>query len=309
MYRYILSRILQALVTIVIVSIVVFSLSAFSGNPALLMLGPDASNEDIAAMEKRLGTDKPIPVQYWNWAKHAITGDLGDSIQLKRPVKDLIRERLPNSLQLGAVTFGFSVVIALVLGTVAGVMRGSFVDFIVRFFTNIGHAAPSFWVAIVAISIFAVRFDILPAAGKGGPSTFVLPAVTLGMATIAGMMRLLRSSMIEVLSSDYIRVARAKGLEPRVVILRHAIRNALLPLITVAGLLLATIVTGSVIAETIFAWPGIGLLGFRAIQEHDFPVIQGVVLVGAVTIAFANLVVDILYGYIDPRIRLHRSAS
>jgi peptide/nickel transport system permease protein len=219
---------------------------------------------------------------------------------------DLIAARLPNSFKLAGAAFTASIVIAVVLGTIAAVWRNTPWDLIVRITGVLGLAVPSFWIGILLIDLFAVDLGWLPVAGTGGPKHFIMPAIVIGSTAVAGMMRLLRSQLIEVLNSDYIRTARAKGLAGPAVVMGHALRNALIPVLTVAGVFFAGLLGGSVVAESIFAWPGIGQLAYQAVTARDFPVMQAVVLITGAIIVGMNLLVDLLYGVIDPRIRMAR---
>ncbi|MBI2867167.1 MAG: ABC transporter permease [Chloroflexi bacterium] len=307
MTQYIINRFLQALVTIFAVSIIVFGLARSTGDPAYLMLPPTATNEEIEQMRHILGTDRPIPVQYWTFAKRAVQGDLGDSIRLRQPVTKLLRQRLPNSMRLAGLSMSVALTLAFVFGVTAAIWRNSPVDVGARLLGIIGQSLPSFWVAIVFIEIFSVRLGLLPSSGIGGFNHYILPAAVIGWFATAGMMRLLRAQLIEVLGSEYIKTARAKGLAPPVVIVRHAIRNAVIPVITFAGIYFALLLTGSVVVETVFAWPGVGRLAYEAILFRDFPLIQGVNLLAGAIVVSINLLVDILYGVVDPRIRYSRS--
>ncbi len=309
MTNYILNRVLQSILTLFLVMLVVFFASRFSGDPALLILPIDATDVEVEQMREILGTDKLVLVQFGKFLARAGTGDFGESIQHRVPVADLLKSRLPNSFYLATAALVATIVGAFVLGTVAAVWRNSPIDLIARLIGILGLSLPSFWIGILLMSLFAVRWEVLPVAGTGGPSHYVLPAIVIGSTAAAGMMRLLRSQLIEVLSSDYIRTARAKGLGGLTVVGGHALRNALIPVLTVAGVFFAGLLGGSVVAETIFAWPGVGQLAFQSVSSRDFPLMQGVVLVTGVIIVGINLAVDLLYGVIDPRIRMARSGQ
>lgn len=303
MQRYILMRTIQALVTLFLVSMLIFWLARLSGDPLDVMLPMEASAEDYARARKHLGLDKPLPVQYAKYISQAVTGDLGTSIRAKIPVSQMIMERLPNSLRLAAFSITIALLLALLLGMAAAVKKGSIVDTISRFIAVAGMSIPIFWLAIMAILLFSVHLGLLPSSRAGGFKHYILPAAVLGWSFSAPMMRMLRSSMLEVLDSEYVKLARLKGVKERWVIWWHALRNALIPVITFAGFYLGLLVGGVVVTETVFAWPGIGLLAYEAVIWKDYPLIQGVVLFITSSVLTINLCVDILYAYIDPRIR------
>jgi len=303
MTRFIIIRLIQGVVTLIVISMVIFALARASGDPVMLMAPPMATLEDIEVIRKHLGLDKSLPEQYWVFLKNMAKGDLGQSIQNRRDVTTLIWERLPNtvSLSLSAIALGISV--SLILGVTAACRRGTWLDNGVRYLAILGQALPSFWLAIVAISIFAVALGWLPTSGMGSPANYVLPVLTLSFFMLPIYTRLIRSSMLEVLDSEYVKLARIKGLSERVVIWKHALRNAIIPVLTAAGITFATIITGAVIIETVFAWPGLGRLMAEAMIRRDFPVIQASVMLVAVVVLMVNLLVDIAYAYVDPRIR------
>lgn len=303
MARFIILRILQALITLIVISVVVFALARASGDPVMLMAPAQASLEDIEALREYLGLDKSLPEQYWVFLKNVAKGDLGESIKTRRPVATIIGERLPYTVQLALPAIFIGIFVSLILGVTASCNRATWIDSLVKFIAILGQALPSFWLAIVAIQIFAVSLKWLPTSGLGGPDHFILPVLTMSFFMLPIMTRLIRSSMLEVLDSEYVKLARIKGLSERIVIWKHALRNAIIPLLTAAGITFATIVTGAVIIETVFAWPGIGRLIAEAVVGRDFPVTQAVVLLVAVMVLGVNLIVDILYAYVDPRIR------
>jgi ABC-type dipeptide/oligopeptide/nickel transport system permease component len=282
---------------------VVFALARASGDPVMLMAPAQASLEDIEALRQYLGLDKSLPEQYWVFLTNVVQGDLGESIRSRRPVATIIGERLPYTVQLGLAAIVIGLTTSLILGVTASVRRGTWIDSLVKFIAILGQALPSFWLAIVALQIFAASLGWLPAGGIGGPDHYVLPILTMSFFMLPIMTRLVRSSMLEVLDSEYIKLARIKGLSEMWVVWKHALRNAIIPLLTAAGITFATIVTGAVIIEMVFAWPGIGRLIAEAVIARDFPVTQAVVLLVAVMVLGVNLVVDILYAYVDPRIR------
>jgi peptide/nickel transport system permease protein len=303
MTRFIIIRIFQALITLIVISMIVFALARASGDPVMLMAPAPASLADIQALREYLGLEKSLPEQYWVFLKNVVKGDLGESIHTRRPVATIIGERLPYTIQLGLSAIVIGLTTSLILGVTAAYKRGTWIDSVVKFIAILGQALPSFWLAIVAIQIFAVVLGWLPASGTGGPDHYILPILTMSFFMLPIMTRLMRSSMLEVLDSEYIKMARIKGLSEVKVVWKHALRNAIITLLTAAGITFATIVTGAVIIEMVFAWPGIGRLIAEAVMARDFPVTQAVVLLVAVVVLGVNLVVDILYAYVDPRIR------
>ena len=305
MQRYIAGRLIQCLVTLLVISLLVFALARLTGNPLDVMLPIDASAEIQAEMSRELGLDQPVYVQYARFVQSLLHGDLGTSIRTRKPVAELIGLRLPNTLKLVSFSTGMALLIALPLGVIAATRKSGFWDVAARTVALFGQSVPTFWAGIVLITIFAVNLDILPAGRKEGIESYVLPAVTLGLFgfMLAGVVRLLRGSMLDVLDSEYVKFARMKGLAESVVTWKHALKNALIPVVTFVGFYFGILMAGSVVVETVFAWPGIGRLAFEAVQWRDYPVIQGVVLLVSTIILAANLVVDILYAYIDPRIR------
>ena len=308
MGRFLARRALTTVITLLAVTVLVFVLARMTGDPRVLLLGDQTqtSQEQWDAWGREFGLDKPLVVQYFIYLGKLVRGDLGDSILQRRPVAQLMLERLGNSAQLAAVAFGFSIVIGIPLGILAAVTRGSSWDYIGRTFAMLGHAAPSFWVGIVLILVFAVQLNWFPTSRKvEGLSSFVLPAITLGWASAGGQLRLMRSSMLEVLDAEYIRLARAKGVSRRVVILKHAVRNAFMAPLTYAGLTLAGLITGTIIVETVFAWPGLGRLAIWAVNNFDYPILQGVILFVTFVFVFTAFATDVLYAVLDPRIR-HR---
>ncbi|MEE8304545.1 MAG: ABC transporter permease [Candidatus Tectomicrobia bacterium] len=303
MQRYILRRFLQALVALFIMSVLIFGLVRLTGDPTLLMLPEDATAEDIAILQRALGLDRPLPVQYWLFISNAIQGDFGRSIKGQLPVGDIIKERLPHSIRLGAASLLVTLVIALPLGVLAAVNKGSLLDTVAQVVAVLGQSMPMFWVGIVLIQIFAVYLRLLPSGGMGSLAHYILPAFTLGWWLVAGIMRLLRSSLLEVLDGEFVKLARLKGLSETRVIWKHALRNALIPVVTLGGIYMAALITAAILVETVFAWPGVGRLVYESIVFRDFPVVQAVVLLTAGFVIITSLVVDILYAYLDPRIR------
>jgi peptide/nickel transport system permease protein len=304
MQRYLLKRILQAIVTLFLMSIIVFLLGRLSGDPVPLLLGDLATKEDVELVTRELGLDKPIPVQYAIFLKKALQGDLGRSIRgARRPVVAQIVERIPASFQLAVAAMLLSIIIGIPIGVISAVRRGSFLDTAGRVLAMLGQSMPAFWVGIVLMYIISVQFRLLPTSGYGSFKQIILPAVSLSGISLAGIVRLTRSSMLDVLSGEYVKLARIKGLSERMVIWKHAFSNSLIPVLTFLGTLLTGLMTGVVVIETIFAWPGLGRLAWEAVSTRDFPMIQAVVLFITFMFVTANLVVDILYAYVDPRIR------
>jgi len=301
--RFVLSRVLQSLVALAILSVVVFILARATGDPLHLILPMSASEEDYAYARRYLGLDRPYVEQYFSFVGKALTGDFGTSLRARRPVSELIRERLPNSLRLALFAMGVSLSVAFPLGVLAAVKKGTWIDRTAQVIAVLGQSLPTFWVAIVLVEFVAGRLQWLPAGGISGFTSYVLPGFTLGWFVVAGMMRLLRSGMLEVLDSEYVKLARVKGVVERRVVWLHALKNALIPVVTFAGIYFAILVTTAIVVETVFAWPGLGRLAYEGISSRDFPVIQAVVLTTAAIVAAVNLGVDLLYAVIDPRIR------
>jgi ABC-type dipeptide/oligopeptide/nickel transport system permease component len=303
MQQYIFRRLLQGVLVLVLLAVIVFALGRATGDPVSLMLPEDATKEDRARLREILKLDKPYPVQFYTFIRGAITGDFGKSIRYGEPALDLFFQRLPNTLKLLPLSIAIGLAMAIPLGVISAVHRGTMIDKISTVIAVFGLAAPSFWVGIVLIYIFSVQFQLLPSAMMGGPKHYVLPAVTLGIGLVAGMTRLVRSSMLEVLDTEFVKLARIKGLSERVVVWKHCLRNALIPVLTLAGIYLALLITGAIVVETVFAWPGVGRLAYEAVIGRDYPLLQTVILLKAVIILAINLGVDISYAYVDPRIR------
>jgi peptide/nickel transport system permease protein len=290
-------------VALAILSVVVFILARATGDPLTLILPMSASQEDYDNARRYLGLDRPYLEQYLSFVGRAVTGDFGNSLRARRPVNELLRERLPNSMKLAAFSMAVSLLIAFPLGVVAAVHKDTAVDRAAQVIAVLGQSLPTFWVAIVLVEVVAGRLQWLPAAGMDSMASYVLPGFTLGWFVVAGMMRLLRSGMLEVLDSEYVKLARVKGVAERRVVWQHALKNALIPVVTFAGIYFSILVTTAIVVETVFAWPGLGRLAYEAITGRDFPVIQAVVLTTAAIVAAVNLGVDLLYAVIDPRIR------
>lgn len=303
MQRYILNRIIQSVFTLLAVSFIIFSMSRLSGDPLNLLLDISATQEDKTILAKKLGLDKSFMEQYGIFLGNAIRGDLGTSIVTKAPVINLLFDRAINTFELGAVAFGMSLLIALPVGVYSAVKRGTFLDILFRVISISGQSIPVFWLGLMLIFLFGVILKILPTGGKGGVLSFILPSITLGWYVAAGIMRLTRTSMLEVLRTDYMRLARIKGLSEWVVIWKHGFKNAALPVLTFAVILFVMMLGGAVVTETVFAWPGLGRLVISSVTWRDYPVVQATVLFLSILYISANLLVDILYAYLNPRIR------
>lgn len=307
MKRFLMFRIGQSLITILMVMFVVFVAARVAGDPVTLLVDFDATQEDIDKLKDDLGLNDPLPVQFIDFVGDALRGDFGTSFRTSRPAMGEVLERVPASLQLASLSLAFALIISIPLGVLAAITRGSSLDVFARFLALVGQAAPNFWIGLMMIFFFSVRLGWLPTGGRGGFDHMIMPAITLGTAGAASLARLTRSAMLDVLNSDYVTMARAKGLPRRTVIFKHALRNAMIPVVTILGLRIGTLVSGSLIVELIFAWPGVGRLVIQAINVSDFPVVQAAILLTASAVVIANLLTDIAYMLIDPRIRYIRS--
>lgn len=312
MSRYIATRLLATLPVALGVATVVFIVIRLSGDPIDLMLPPDASREQREDLRQRLGLDAPPHVQYLTWLGHLIVGDLGRSLVTGEPVADLVFRRLGPTVLLTVAALALAVVFGVLLGTAAGVDRNGGIDRLSMVVAVLGTSMPSFWLGLLLLLVFSVHLGWLPTGGMFSPrgprladlpSHLFLPAFTLAAWSMALIARLTRSSMLEVIGEDFIRTARAKGLRERAVVVRHALKNALIPVVTVVGLQVGNLLGGAVIVEAIFSWPGVGSLMLMGISQRDFPLVQGAVLVVALAFVLVTLLVDLLYVYLDPRIR------
>jgi peptide/nickel transport system permease protein len=301
--RFILRRILQSVLLLFVLALVIFAMARVSGNPADLLLREDATQEDRAHLMRALGLDRPLHEQLYIFLSGAVRGDLGDSIRYRRPAAEVFFERLPNTLRLLPLAMVGALAIAIPLGVLAAVYRGTLIDRVSGAIAVLGIATPSFWLGIILIYVFSIKLGVLPSSRMGGPSHYVLPAVTLGVFLVAGMMRLVRSSLLEVMGSEFVKLARLKGLSQTVVIWKHCLRNALIPVTTLFGVYFALLITGAIVTETVFAWPGVGRLTYEAVIFRDYPLLQAVILLKAIIVLGVNLGVDILYAYLDPRVR------
>ena len=311
MLGYIRSRLIQLIPVLFIVSVIIFFIMhALPGDPAMLMLmgaeGGSVTPERIAELRTHMGLDDPLYVQYFRFMVGAVRGDLGESIRLRAPVSEIIMERFGSTLQLSLVGLGFSVIFGLALGILAALKPNSWIDFFSMIFAYVGVSMPIFWLGLLLILLFSFQLDWFPPAGGEGWNALVLPGITIGLASAGIISRLTRSGLIEVFNEDYIRTARAKGIEEWKLISRHAMKNALIPVVTIVGLQFGSMMAGAVVTETVFSRPGLGRLIVSAILWKDYPLVQGTVLFMALLYVGANLMVDISYAYIDPRIHYNK---
>ncbi len=305
MKAYLLRKLIALPLILIGVSFIVFiAVRALPGDPARLMAGPDATEAALEGVRRRLGLDQPVLVQYGYFILNALQGDLGLSLRSKIPVTKEIADRFPNTLMLALVSYAFAVVIGVGAGVVAAVHRGRWPDQIVMIVAILAASLANFWLALMAMNFFAVQLRWLPLMGTGTWAHYVLPSLTLALLPAAIIARMTRSSMVEVLGQDYIRTARAKGLDEATVYRKHALRNAMIPIITIIGLNFGAVVSGAVVAETVFAWPGIGRLLVDAVRFRDYPVIQGVTLLAVALVVVVNLMADLLISVVNPRVRM-----
>jgi peptide/nickel transport system permease protein len=303
MARYLIGRVAQTVLSMLVVVSIVFVLTRLSGNPVYLLLDVNATQRDQEILTRHLGLDKPLVVQYGLYVANIVVGDFGNSIISRRPVVEHIWERLPATVELGFVAMFLSILIGVPLGMYSAVGRGGIMDSGARVFAVLGQSMPAFWLGLMLILFFGVVLGVLPAGGRGTVWHLILPAFTLGYFTSAAILRLTRSAMLEVLGSDYIKFARLKGLHEQVVLWKHGLRNALLPVVTFAVLLFVQFLGGAVVTETVFAWPGLGRLILESITTRDYPIVQAGVLVLSALYLTGNLLVDLLYSYLNPKIR------
>lgn len=301
---FIAGRALQAVIVLFGVSALVFFSLYLTGDPALLMLPPEATAEEIAAFRQAMGFDQPVYVQYGHFLAGLLHGDLGNSLRFQRPAMELVLDRLPATAILAIAALTWSTLLGLALGIVAAVWRGTILDYLARIVAVLGQAIPVFWLALLLIIIFSLKLHWLPSGGIGGLSHLILPTIALGAYYLSAVSRLVRSSLIETLAQDYVRTAWAKGLSSWRVVMRHALRNALIPVVTVQGMQFAALLGGALITEMVFAWPGIGRLAVQAIQTRDFPLVQAVVILIAFIFTLMNFLIDLLYLILNPRIRI-----
>jgi peptide/nickel transport system permease protein len=303
-WQLLLRRLVRSVLVLLGVTVVVFAVvRVIPGDPVRLMLPVDATAADVESFRERMGFNRPIHEQYGTYLWGLLAGDLGRSMRYRRPVLELVLERLPATIQLAGVATVLALLVAVPAGILSAVKRDTAFDGAFMLLTVAGQSVPIFWLGIVMILVFSVRLHWLPTSGRGSVEQMVMPTIALATYVMALLGRLTRSCMLEVLSQDYVRTARAKGLHEWVVTGRHALKNAVIPIVTVLGLQVGTLLGGSVIIETVFAWPGMGTLAVGAIYNRDYPLVQGAVLVAAVIFVAINLAVDLLYLYLDPRIR------
>ena len=305
MLVYTVKRFGMALLVMLAVSLITFTLLRLSGDPAAAMAGENATSEDIEYVRKHYGFDRPLPVQYWDWATKAMRGDFGRSIYLKQPVADIIVDKAPVTMKLGAIALTFALVLSIPLGVLAAMRPNTLTDRTALTIAVIGQAFPSFFFALILIYVFGVGLRWLPITGTDTWLHFIMPAVTLGYYATPAIMRLTRAGMIEVLGSDYIRTARAKGLRPGVVLFKHALRNAIIPVVSLSAVQLGFMLGGSIVIETIFSMHGIGRLAWQSIQRSDFEMMQAIVLTIACFYIVLTFLADLLNAFLDPRIRVH----
>ena len=304
MTNYLIRRLFQSIFVLLGVSMIVFMLVQMSGDPVLQMLaGTAATEEDLQALRTELGYNDPLVTQYGRYLLSVLQGDLGDSIRFKRPALELVLDRLPATALLAVTALVFALVVAIPVGILSAVRRNTWIDHFGMVLALLGQSIPLFWLGIMLVLIFAVELQWLPPAGAGSWQHLILPAITLGLYPMARIARIMRSSLLDVLQEEYMTTAKAKGLRERTVVTTHGLRNAALPVVTIVGLMFGTLMGGAVITETIFAWPGVGLLTMQAIQNRDYTLVQTSVLVISVIFIFVNLITDVVYVYFDPRIR------
>jgi peptide/nickel transport system permease protein len=307
MTRFIIVRIIQSIVALIGITVLVFFLLRASGDPVNMIRTPSMTEAQVEAIYHQLGLDKPVIQQLWIYIRDLAQGDLGTSLLERRSVTELIAVALPNSLKLGVTSFVLGMGLAFILGVLAATNRDSLGDNGVKFLAILGQALPGFWVGIMLLLIFYDKLGWLPVGGGVKPADYVMPVATEIFFIMPGMMRLVRSTMLDVLDSEYIKLARIKGLSERVVIWKHALRNAVISPLTILGMLFALVISGAVVTEQIFNWPGMGRLALQATISRDFPIVQSIVLIVAIIVLGINLLVDITYAYVDPQIRYQRT--
>lgn len=300
--RYIIKRLFYAIISLFVLSLMIFLLVRLTGDPALVIAGPDASKADIQAMRLEFGLDKPVHVQYALFLAKIFKGDMGKSFTYRIPAFELYMQRLPASIELALAAMALSLILGLPIGIIAAVKVDKGWDRFGKIIALLGMSMPSFWLGLLMILLFSITLKWLPTSGREGVANLIMPAIALSGYFTAAHMRLTRSSMLEVLGSEYVKLARIKGLPEFRVILKHAFKNALLPVVTLAGINFVLMINIAVVIESIFSWPGIGLLFYQAIEFRDFPVVQTVVIFAGIMFILINLLVDILYAYIDPRV-------
>jgi ABC-type dipeptide/oligopeptide/nickel transport system permease component len=300
---FLASRLLRAAIALWLVSTVVFVVMRLSGDPVPLLLPPDAPRSEFARVRAELGLDRPLPVQYAIFLGSILSGDFGQSLRFRQPAIRVVVDYLPATFELGFAAFALALLVALPIGIVSAVTRNSAIDQVTMGLALVGQSAPTFFIGILLILIVSLKLGLLPTSGREGWQSLVLPAFTLGAFAMASIARLTRSSVLEVLRADYIRTARAKGVSDGVVVVKHTLKNAAVPIVTITGLQFGTLLGGAVVTETVFAWPGIGRLAIQSIYNRDYPVVQCTVFISAVLFIVINFCIDLLYGLLDPRVR------
>lgn len=301
--RYILRRAFQSVIALVLLSIIVFGAVRLTGDPSYLLIDEQNTEEQRLEIRRALGLDRNVVVQYGIFVGNFLQGDFGRSVRGRTPVRDQIVDRIMPSVKLAGAAVVFIVIVAVPLGVLAAVKKGTVIDSGAKVVAVLGQSLPSFWLGIILIEIFGVQLGLLPTQGMGGITHYILPAFTLSLFLIAGVMRLLRSSMLDVMDSEYIKLARIKGLSESRVIWKHAVRNSLISVVTFGGTYVAALITLAILVEVVFAWPGLGRLVFNGIVNRDFPLVQSLVILTGALVISVNLLVDILYAYLDPRVR------
>lgn len=304
MARYLLSRLAQAVLVLLGVSLLIFFSLHLTGDPAAIMMPPGSSQQEIDHFRQRMGFDQPLLWQYGQYLNSLLHGDLGESLRYNQPVTALIAERVLATVLLAVTALAWSTALGLLLGLVSAIWRNSIWDLLARLFAFSGQAIPVFWLGLLLILFFSLDLRWLPSSGYGTAAHLVMPAISLGAYYMSAIARLVRASLIDVLQQDYIRTARAKGLSTWRILVRHGLRNAMIPVVTVQGMYFASLLGGALVTEIIFAWPGIGRLAVQAIQNRDFPLVQAIVLLAAAVFVVVNLLIDLLYVVLNPRIRL-----
>lgn len=306
MTQFVLRRVLQGLFSILGASLIIFIITRLSGDPVVLMLPPEAPEALVQQMRERLGLHLPVWQQYLLFLRDALTGDFGRSYRWDMPVRDLILDRLPATIYLATAALAFSLILSIPFGVISAVHRGSWFDRFAKAVAMLGQAMPNFWVGLLLILIFSIHLEWMPAFGADTPKHVIMPAIALGWYPVAAQTRIVRSAMLDVLESDYIRMGRSVGVPERVLVWKYAFRNAAVPLVTMMGVYFASMLGGAFVVEVVFAWPGLGRTVVEALFARDFPVVQAGVLFAAIMFVAANLLVDLSYGLIDPRIRHDR---
>lgn len=304
MLRYIMARLGQSILVMFGVSILIFYSLHLTGDPAAVMMPPGSTQQEIDSFRHSMGFDRPLLWQYGHYLNEVLHGNLGDSLRYSQPVTSLIGERVPATLLLAVTALAWSTVAGLLLGILSALKQNSLWDLLSRLLAFSGQAVPVFWLGLLMIILFSLNLRWLPSSGYGSASQLIMPAISLGAYYMSAIARLIRASLIDVLQQDYIRTARAKGLSQWRIIVRHGLRNALIPVVTVQGMYFASLLGGALVTEIIFAWPGIGRLAVQAIQNRDFPLVQAIVLLAALLFVGINLIIDLLYVVLNPRIRL-----